>query len=155
MQIHLQPSSAATRAEAHTLSHHPVVKRILREGEDKLWTAKEIAHVLQVDIRTAEMLLKDGDISATCSGYSMRQKKKVRRRCTTAALLLHVLTTTTTPAEADTMEALANLTRHLSDRVLQALSDHCVKLIQRRQGRAVITLTPPAAAPNQMDLFGA
>ena len=152
MPVHIQPATAHNRQDTHFLSHHPSVRKVLKAGADKLWCPQEIADIIQVDVRVAQCLLERGTIASTCSPGRGKGLKK-RRRCTSASLLLYILSNSQEVPEAEIIASLGLICAQLPDRHLQALSDHCLATIKRRQGRAILSLRPAALPAHQPDLF--
>lgn len=158
MHLSIQPAKTAPAHEHHALSHHPLIRAVLKKGPSFLWTVKDIMEITQLTERPVQEMLSDGVIST----ISLPTRKdsynsKPRRKCTSGSLLIYLLKNSQEVPEAETLGALDIILGQLNDRILKLLLDHIPKLIASRASRAVIVCkdAAPQVPGSQLDLFSA
>ena len=156
MHLSIQPSKTAPAHEHHALSHHPLIRVVLKKGPNFLWSVKDIMEATQLTERTVQEMLADGVISTiTLNTRKESHNSKPRRKCTSGSLLIYLLKNSQEVPEAETLGALDIILGQLNDRILKLLLDHIPKLIASRASRAVIVCkdAAPKPADTQTELF--
>lgn len=152
MTATITPQRAATAAETHPLSHHPVVQKLLAAGPDKQWRSEDVAELLGLTTRSVALLCEARELGWT--HYKVRQSSSKRicrnRRITTHSLLIYVLRNSQEVPVKDMLDAWSACFPRLPLATLEAMNNALGQIIARRKksGAPVVCVRPDGAPPS-------
>ncbi|MES2596026.1 MAG: hypothetical protein V4662_11850 [Verrucomicrobiota bacterium] len=140
----------------HSLTHNPVVRRVLKEGAGKLWGVKDLMGLLGMSERAAQNLLSS---NLTSVAFPMRPggdkpgAKKLRHKATAGALLLYLLQHSKEMPLSEVLAAQTVILDQLPSDALAQLKTYLEKKLQHRAARPVLVVSEGEAPKSGQLVF--